>query len=412
MAALDLTSFDAALKQHYTADRVQMAVYKDFPLLAMLAKMEKFGGKNLPIPITYGTPQGRSASFAKAKAGKKPGKYTDFVLTRDHDYALYDLDNETMLASMGNENAFMQAATVEVDGAILSIKNSLAGAVFRDGLGWIGQVNAEPSTNASTFLVTLKSADDVVNFEVGQTLVIYSASTGGSKRTSDGSDDEWEIAAINRDTGVLTLTGTYSGSGDIAANDYIFVDGDEDSKVKGLAAWLPYTAPSSSLFFGVDRSVDTVRLAGVRMDCSAVSQEEAAINLVTRINREGGNPDAYFLNHDNYRKLELELGSKVQYQKVKVPFGKAEISFEGIRLSGPKSSVTVLPDPKCPVEYGYMLQMNTWKLYSLGKAPMMLDQDGNKWLRNSDSDSIEGRIGYYAQLGCNAPGFNGVAKLR
>ena len=38
--SLDMTSFNSALKQHYTADRVENMVYQDNPLLAMLPKME------------------------------------------------------------------------------------------------------------------------------------------------------------------------------------------------------------------------------------------------------------------------------------------------------------------------------------------------------------------------------------
>lgn len=45
--SLDLTSFAAALKQHYTDDRIESMVYADNALLAMLSKMENFGGKNL-----------------------------------------------------------------------------------------------------------------------------------------------------------------------------------------------------------------------------------------------------------------------------------------------------------------------------------------------------------------------------
>lgn len=52
--ALDMTSFQSALKQHYTNDRVENTVYKDNPLLALMPKYEQFGGKNLPIPIIYG----------------------------------------------------------------------------------------------------------------------------------------------------------------------------------------------------------------------------------------------------------------------------------------------------------------------------------------------------------------------
>jgi hypothetical protein len=50
--------------------------------------------------------------------------------------------------------------------------------------------------------------------------------------------------------------------------------------------------------------------------------------------------------------------------------------------------------------------MDVWKLYSLGKAPKILDSDGLKFLRDSSADSVEVRVGYYAQLGCRGPGYN------
>ena len=58
-----------------------------------------------------------------------------------------------------------------------------------------------------------------------------------------------------------------------------------------------------------------------------------------------------------------------------------------------------------------MLTKDTWKLYSLGAAPKILDSDGLKMLREASADSVEVRVGYYAQLGSNAPGFNGIVKL-
>ena len=68
--ALDLTTFAAALKQHYTTDMVENMVYKDNPLLALIPKYEQFGGENLKLPIKYGIPQGRSATFATAQSNK------------------------------------------------------------------------------------------------------------------------------------------------------------------------------------------------------------------------------------------------------------------------------------------------------------------------------------------------------
>jgi hypothetical protein len=410
--SLDLTAFDAALKVNYSDSRLTVATYQDRPFLALVPKKENFVGKNMPFPIRYANPGGRSATFATAKTNMVEGKYTDFVLTRNHDYGLVSIDNETLEASKGDAASFIDAVTGEIDGMLDALRDSLAHSIFGDGSGAIGQVNAEPDTGASSFVITLKNTNDIVAVEVGQVHNIYSALTGGSKRNSDGTDDEWVVAAVDRDAGTITYTGEYSGSGTIAANDYIFIEGDRGAKLKGLAAWLPYTAPSTSEdFFGVDRSVDPVRLAGVRMDLSSVSQEEAAIKLMTRLHREGANPSHYFLNPANYQNLVLELGAKVQYQKVAAKVGDAEIGFEGIKLAGPRGAITVLSDKSCSSSYGYMLDLKEWKLCSLGKAPKLLMSDGLRMLRESDSDGVQIRAGYYAQLGCHRPGSSGVAKL-
>ena len=96
-----MSSFDAALKQHYTDDVVLSMIYKDNPFLAMVAKMEDFTGKNLPIPLIYGNPQGRSANFAQAQSrGAVTNSLIDaFTLTRVKDYSIATIDNETLEAS-------------------------------------------------------------------------------------------------------------------------------------------------------------------------------------------------------------------------------------------------------------------------------------------------------------------------
>ena len=402
--SLDLTSFDAALKQHYTDDVVQMMVYKDNPLLALLPKYESFGGRNLPIPLIYGNPQGRSATFsnAQARGAVTSSKLSDFVLTRVKDYSIATIDNETLEASKGNANAFMEAATVEIDGAINSLTRSLAISMYRDSSGYIGQVSVEPTVSASTFDILLSSIEDVTNFEVGQMLVIWSAKSGGSQRTSDGSDNEWEIAGVNRVSGLLTLTGSYDASGDIAANDYLFVEGDRGLKISGLEGWVPSSAPSNTPFFGVDRSVDS-RLGGLRLDGSALPIEEALIEAASLCAREGGKIDHFFMSYDKYAELEKALGSKVQYVDLNV---NPQIGFRGIMVNGPRGPIKCIPDQNCMSGSIFGLQLNTFKLYSLGKAVRVIDTDGLQMLRQASADGVEVRYGFYGQIGCNAPGYN------
>jgi hypothetical protein len=386
----------AALKQHYSSDRIENLVYSDNPLLALLPKYEQFGGRNLPIPVIYGNPQGRSATFATAQANKTNSQLQDFVLTRNSDYSLASISNEVIEASKGNANAFMEAATTEIDGAIQACVRSLAVSLYGTGSGSIGQV----TTGGTGTSITLVNAEDVTNFEVGMELVFSTADGGGSVKSGAVT-----VNGVNRDTGVLTVdaqSGIAGGTG-TATNDYIFVEGDYDQKIKGLSAWLPASAPSSTAFFGVDRSVDVSRLGGIRYDGSSEPIEEALIGAAARVAREGGRPTHCFMSYSKYADLEKALGSKVQYVDLK---SSADIGFRGILINGPRGPIKVIADQNCPQGVAFMLQLDMWKLYSLGKCPRIIDSDGLKMLRESSADAVEIRVGYYAQLATRAPGYN------
>jgi hypothetical protein len=397
--ALDTTSFASGLKQIYVnnAEVMKNLVYADHPFLGMVAKMEKFYGLNLPLPLVYGNPQGRSASISTAITNKTDAKVTAFTLTRAKDYAVASIDNETLEASENDAGAFMEAATVQIDGAFQSASRSLAGALFRDGSGAIGRINA---TVAGTTL-TLATTVDIVNFEVGMKIQFSSAATSATLRDSGKT---LTISTINRDAGSMVVSANLNTISGLTSQDYINVQGDIESKVKGLEAWLPASVSATS-FFGVDRTTDSYRLGGVKYDGSSQPIEEALIDGASRAAREGGKIDTMFLNYANFANLEKALGSKVQY--VDVPAGgNLGFGYRGILVNGPRGPIKVVPDQDCPALVAYGLQMNTWKLYSLKTAPRLLEQDGLKMLRESTADSVEVRVGYYAQLGCVAPGWN------
>ena len=89
----------------------------------------------------------------------------------------------------------------------------------------------------------------------------------------------------------------------------------------------------------------------------------------------------------------------------------AGIGFQGVKVNVGKSIATVIPDHNCPADKMFMLQLDTWKLKSLEGMPMILDMDGLKMLRVSNDDSVEVRVGYYANVICEVPGFNGVFSI-
>lgn len=403
-SGLDLTAFNAALKEHYTADRVEDMVYKDNAFMALLPKMENFGGKNLPLPIVYGNPQGRSKTFATAQTAStsSSSKISAFALTRVKDYAVATIDGETLKASKGDANAFMDAATTEIDGAINALTRSIAVGLPRTVAASIGQVLAEPTEQAS-FVVTMKDIEEITNVEVGQTHLMYSAASGGSQRTIDGTITAMPVTNVDRSLGTITYSGTYNSSGTIAANDYIFVSGDRGLGLSGLESWLPSSAPAATSFFGVDRSVDTTRLGGLRFDGTGGPIEEVLIEGDRLVAREGFAIDHYFMNFANFANLKKALGTKCNYVDLQV---NPRISFRGVMVDGTRGPIKVVPDQNFPSNRIFGLKMSMWKLYSIGKAVSVIDDDGLDWLRQGSSDGVELRYGFYGNLGCRAPGAN------
>lgn len=403
---MDMTSADAALKVHYEPLRVKNQVYKDRPGLALVPKMTKFGGKNLPIPVQFGIPQGVGVTVLAAQTARTQSLLEDFVLTRKKKYGVARIDGETMDASRGDVNAFMEMMTTEIDGIIHTLSNELAVEIYGDGNGTRGTISTV--SGAANGVIVLTNFDDIVNFEVG--MEIEARDTAGATRLPVSA----QIVNINRDTGTLTLDDDLdAGANDWAATDTLHRLGDYGAVLTGLRGWLPSTRTVAFLddaFFGVDRSQDATRLAGVYYDGSSETIEEALLSAGARLGREGGRPDVVLLNPVRFADLVKALGSKVVYDRI-ASSDEARIGFDAIRLMTPRGIVKVVADPFCPSNDAFMLTMNTWKLYSLGDAPRILDGDGLKWLRISDQDHYEVRVGYYAQMGCVAPGWNARIKL-
>lgn len=396
---LDLTSYAYALKTLYPQKAVDAMTYKDNPTLAMVPKDEKFFGKNTTCAVRYADPQGRSATFARAQANKGSHKGVAFLVTRKKDYSLANFDAETIDAASDDAGALMEATKTEIDGAYNSINRSAAISLFRSGSGRIGQI----ASGQATPTILLSDTNDVSNFEVGMVCTTSTADGGGAVKAGSVT-----LTAIDRDAGTLTASGNWSaGIATVAALDYIFQDGDYDAKLSGFDAWVPSAAPGATPFYGVDRSVDPVRLGGVRYNGTGLSVEEALVEGATRVQKHGGRPDIAVVDFGQFANLEKSMMGRVVYIDQKV----GEFGFRGILLNTPKGAIKVFADINCQHTTAWLLQLDTWKLKSLKKMPRILGLDELKFLREASADSYEIRIGYYANLQCDAPGFNGRVTL-
>lgn len=326
-----------------------------------------------------------------------------------------------MEQTKSNAGAFIDAAKLQMDGGFRNITNNIAFEVFASGTATRGILAATAgyAKAAAIVTLTLSNAQNIVFFEQGMTLVA-SATDGGAP-----SADFVTVTAVNRATGVVTGTASTGGSalsGNWANGAFISVQGDLPSAgatnpssflaMSGIAAWLPVNAPTTGdNFWGVDRSADPTRLGGCRYNATAYTIEEGVTNALGFLNREGGHPDLAVIDFASYTSLVNALGAKVQYVQVK--HDEVEVAFEGIMFQSAYGKVTILADRNCPPQTCYLLQMNTWKLRSLGKVPHILTygMEGLEGLRVGTADALEIRIGYYGNLICCAPGWNCVVSL-
>ena len=403
MPPLTTVSGDAALKQVYIPEYLADLNYVDRPLLAMVPKREDFGGRNMPIVIEHGYPAGRSQVFATAQANATPGLFQDFLLTRVHDYGVTMIDGETADAMSGDKYAWLEGMVNQGDGIMKQTARNLHTMLYGGSQGNRGVVAA----GAGGVTLTLTTLSDIHKFEVGMSIDGTATGLAGAPFGFPQT-----ITAINRIAGTITAAANWNAA--FVATAELFVEGDytaaaSTNMISGLEAWCPAAAPGAGLFFGVNRTVDVTRLGGLRQAAFGGIVEESLIRGAFLVDAHGGRPSHCFMNPIDYRNLVNALGAKVVYDRSTSPHVGMEgpIGFKSVVIDGPKGPIYCISDNVCPQGIVWMLQLNTWVLASLGPAPKVINErDGNRWLRQSAADGYEIRVGYYAQLGCKAPGFN------
>jgi len=406
MGAVDNTAASAYLKQRFSRKRIQNLSYAGSPLFAMIPKDESFGGENLKCPVSYADLKGSSATFSVAQANKAASDTVAFLLTTVEDYALFSIKGKTIKQSRGDMNAWLPALEKEAESAVRALGRRTSMGLYRDKVGGIGRCDTTSGTTITLGSAASGDRADVQNFEKG--MKVYFANPTGPALRDSG--ETLTISAIDRDAGTLTVSANLSTISGLTADDYVIPEGDFNIRLSGLAAWVPSSAPDATAFFNVDRSVDTVRLGGIRFDAAGMNIEEAVINASARAGENGATPDKLFLNFDKWRELGNFLGGKKEYHQGTswAPEGgpKADVGFAGYRVYGPSGAIEVYPDRHAQAKAGWMTQTDTLGLHSTGPVPQMLEEDGNSILREATDDAYEGRWGCYFQVGCNAPGYN------
>lgn len=398
---LNLSVFDAMLKEIYPDVRIESLAMRKRPLLEWVPRKDDWYGDAYVVPVLYEDPQGYSEDLDKAQTAAETTKQVKFVSTaRAHGYQVVKLQAEAVMAASKDVGSFIRAKETQFSGALRNLGKQLHIQLYR-GRAAKGQIASLTTADPAVITLTVKS--DVYNFGIGETIMADDTSTGASPRTL-----EVKVTGRNAAAGTITVDDDVVTNNSWAQNDYLFTYGTPSLRSRGLADWIPLSAPDSTTFLTVDRTADIQGLSGHRVDNTGRSLIENGEELAMQIGEFGGEPDAWFMNPRAGLQLAEDLGAQVQ----RSDGGKGTFGWSGFELqhfvTGP---IKVIFDTGCPANRAYMLQRNTWRFSHMGQVPHLIRDDGRDGLRGATTDTVEYRWRWFGDLFCEKPGYNGVCSV-
>jgi hypothetical protein len=407
--AATIAALSAGLRRRYSDKFVSAIEWSSGPLAAMIKKV---GWTGFPTwAMRVGNSPARSATFATAQtlaASEMTRIVQPVIPTYQQDYGLATIEGRLMKAAGNKEGALYDKMVAQIDGIMKGTMASFSAKIYRAGWGKLSTIKST-TTLASTTLV-LENPEDAVLFEIGMSLQ-FSESESGHVFRGSPTGEALRVEGIDFVAGTLTTSANVSTIDNVALGDTIFASGDrQDSAtpsrlcITGMEGQLN----ASDALFGVTRSGDG-RLRGVSFSAAGMSAEAAIIRGLTETTRYGGKVDKIFMNPSGIESLIRIAQGRFRPVKVNGPAG---IGVDGISVvTATGREVEVFGDMYCPVNRIFGLEMDSFQVFCAesAKIPAFLDDDGNTMLRLASADGVEARVGYYAEVGCNAPCHNFVA---
>jgi len=401
------------LKRRYPPWKVLSTVAKDNPGFGMVAKDTSGGGLTMDYGVEYSVPT-RAATFATAQTNSSRTRNARFQLDFADDYGVVQIEQKLLESGRRGEDALISALTSQTEGILTALKNSLGRAFFGNGSNQIGVVDVTLAAPVAGPVLQLESLDDVVHFDIGQTLVVAASTTAALRAGT------LLVSGIDEILGRVTMTGNLNaGIAAIADGDVIFTQGDYVSAADrlaytGLDGWIPNAVDfaATPTLFGFNRSVNRTGLAGYAFNDTTYPgySEEEAVQLLARfIGRGGGTLNCAFMSHERLTRLVNAVGSKEEFVKTvpvkNMPKSEAELGYDGIRIRTPSGLVECYADRNCPNGTIYAGDIAQLKMISIGQCPHWItDPGGGSTGRTMESAAAqEMRLTAWPQLAIRRP---------
>jgi hypothetical protein len=363
--------------------------------------------------MTVGASPAGSADFtiAQSNAGSEVTALVQpSIATYQQDFGVATLEGRLLKAASNAEGTLFDNMVSQITGIQKDVMRSFSGKIYRNGYGKMSEISAGSTVASPT--ISLKYPEDAVQFEIGMRIVLGQASSETAALRSAG--------ASARITGVDFKAGTLSFAGNLTAEiagavagDSIFRYGDRAAgavTTRSCIAGFEAQFNDTGVLHGVTRSADS-RLRGVVVANAGGTDEDNLIDALCEVDRFGGNIDWVYINPTRWKNLaKLAQG---RYRPTTLQGPVPGIGVKGINLmTAQGQSVDIYPDRYCPVDRIFGIEKKSLQTFIAGDSAevvQFLDHDGvGKVLRLASADGVESRVGYYADMGCNAPCHNFV----
>ena len=218
---LNLAFFNAILKEDYLGPIRDQLNNATILLQRLKRNEEDVGGRVAVVPLLTGR---NSGVGARGDGGTLPAAgrqgYANAQYSCAYNYGRIQVSGPTIAASRKDKYAFVRAVDSEIKGMVRDLKDDLNRQLFGDRSGIMATCTVANTAAAFTFTV-----DNPQYIQTGMVIDNIRGSTFQLTRT---------VTAVDRITGVVTVSVSYPGAGNVAIGDTIVRTGNFGLEMMGL----------------------------------------------------------------------------------------------------------------------------------------------------------------------------------
>jgi hypothetical protein len=407
-------AWTGVMKTIYPDSKRMEMVERQDPFAGMIQKKNDFEGDFLKVPMQCLLTQSVGSTPANALLNDRSSDFRGMFVTRTPYYGQNQFSRELLLAAKKDKGAFVNGMEKVIKDADATLAEEVfAKQIWRTPLGTRG-VAADCGTAVINQII-LGDQYDGAFFKVGQFLQLLDPATTLLR----GAGATVEIAAVNRTATQTIITTVEANIGAAIAgaadNDLIIRRGDRLACINGFLAWIPLTDPApGDNFFGVDRSVHPIELAGIRYASPGGTMEDIITQGLAHMHALGATHiDTLFMHSVRFAQLSRDMSALVRRDKT-VTTRETNFGYAAIEFIGPNGIIKILPSWAIPFGAIACTTIDSWTYHYAGDAPTELIKDpiDNKYIRRVVGfDRFQIETATLGQLVCSSPKDNGVIIL-